>query len=152
MASSPKQKAKKRVLWSSAFLLGLATIFAFSSDPAPRAVSVAFAAILGVPFLLLSLFDLGSALRIESSGNFRASWPTLLLSELQGAFGAIGMAAGAFTVYHNVALWLVTPPGPRHHLLVIFILAGLLMVFVCFHFTYSAFVRPSKSDQGRDDV
>lgn len=144
MTSSPKSKAKKHVMWSLALLLGMAAIAVISDDRSAIAVSVAIAAILGAPFLLLSLIDLGKALRSESGGNFRASKATWLLTQLQAVFGAVCMAAAAFTLYQNIPAWFVSPAGFHRLLLAVWVVVAVLFVVVGFFFVYSAFARPRK--------
>ena len=152
MLSSATEKAQKRVFWSFVFLLALVAVFVSANDPSARAVSAAFAAILGVPFLLLSLFDLGRALKSEDNAGPRTSRLVWLLSQLQAAFGAVCMAAAAFTVYHNVLAWPVTPTAGGRALLAVFVVGGLLMVVAGFSFIHSAFARGRKSSAGKDDV
>src|SRR5690348_2896837 len=132
MTSSPTAKAKKHVMWSSAFLLSMAAVAVISNDRFVIAVSVAIAAILGVPFLLLSLIDLGKALRSESGGNFRASKATWLLAQLQAVLGAVCMAAATFTLCQNIPAWLVSPPGFHHLLLAVWVVVAVLFVVVGF--------------------
>jgi len=151
MTSSPKAKAKKHVMWSLAFLLGMAAVAVISNDRSAIAVSVAIAAILGVPFLLLSLIDLGKALRSESGGNFRASKATWLLAQVQAVLGAVCMAAATFTLYQNIPAWLVSPPGFHHLLLGVWVVVAVLFVVVGFFYVYSAFARPRK-DRSTEDV
>jgi hypothetical protein len=152
MTSSPKTKAKRRIMWSVAFLLGLGIVIAISNDRSVIGLSVVIAAILGVPFLFLSLIDLGKALRDESGGNFRATKSTWLLAQLQAVFGAVCMAAAAFTLYQNIPAWFASPLGFHGVLLAVWIFSAVLLVVVGFFYIYSAFAHPRRGQSGEGDV
>jgi hypothetical protein len=151
MTSSPKTKAKRRVMWSLALLFGLGAI-AISNDRSVIGLCVVIAAILGIPFLLLSLIDLGKALRDESRGNFRATKSIWLLAQLQAVFGAVCMAVAAFTLYQNIPAWLASPAGFHSVLLAVWVFSAVLLVVVGFFYIYSAFARPYKGHSGEGDV
>jgi hypothetical protein len=135
-----------------ALLLGLGIVIAISNDRSAIGLSVVIAAILGVPFLLLSLIDLGKALRDESGGNFRATKSTWLLAQLQAVFGAVCMAAAAFTLYQNIPAWFASPAGFHRVLLVVWVLSAALLIVVGFFYIYSAFARPHRGQSGKGDV
>lgn len=137
-------------MWSLALLLGTAAIATISDDRSAQALSVAVAVILGVPFLLLSLIDLGKALRSESGGNFRATKATWVLTQLQAVFGAVCMAAAAFNLYLNIPAWLVSPAGFHRLLLAVWVIVAVLFVAVGFFYVYSAFARPRKDQSAKD--
>lgn len=139
-------------MWSFALLFWLGTVIATSNERSVTGVSLAVAAILGVPFLLLSLIDLGKALKDENGGNFRATRPTWVLAQLQAAFGAVCMASAAFTLYQNVPAWFAAPAGLRRVLLAAWIFCGVLLVVIGFFYIYSAFARSHKGTSGRGKV
>ena len=139
-------------MWSLALLLGLGIVIAISNDRSVIGISVVTVAILGVPFLLLSLIDLGKALGDESGGNFRATKSTWLLAQLQAVFGAVCMAAAAFTLYRNIPAWFASPVGFHSVLLAVWIFSAVLLVVVGFFYIYSAFARPHKGQSGEGDV
>ena len=139
-------------MWSVALLLGLGIVIAISNDRSVMGLSVVIAAILGVPFLLLSLIDLGKALRDEGGGNFRATKSTWLLAQLQAVFGAVCMGAAAFTLYQNIPAWFAGPVGFHRVLLVVCIFSAVLLVVVGFFYIYSAFARPHRGQSGEGDV
>jgi hypothetical protein len=76
-----------------------------SNDRSAIAVSVAIAAILGVPFLLLSLIDLGKALRSESGGNFRmtatAAMPSKKANDHMTCFLALALGDDVMALVSN---------------------------------------------------
>jgi uncharacterized membrane protein len=139
-------------MWSVAFLLGLGIVIAICKDRSVIGLSAVIAAILGVPVLLLSLIDLGKALRDESGGNFRAKKSTWLLAQLQAVFGAVCMAAAALTLYQNIPAWFVSRSGFHGVLLAVWIFSAVLLVVVGFFYIYSAFTRPHGGQSSEGDV
>jgi hypothetical protein len=97
------------------------------------------------------LLDLGGALRNESVVASSKSWLTCLLSQLQAAFGAVCMAAAAFTVYHNAIAW-ASSTAQMRVLLAAYIFIGLLMVYVGFNYIRSAFASERKGGSGGANV
>jgi hypothetical protein len=151
LVTSPgKPKAVRRLVLSGVLLVGFVVVALVANDPSLRAVAIAFAAILGLPFVLMSSIDLGRVLRSESDGNVRASRATWLLSHVQAAFGAVCMAAAAYAIYHNVNLWRDGTADFHGAMLFIWIPIGLALILVGFNFIRTAFAPERREVPGND--
>jgi hypothetical protein len=151
VASQGKTKAVRRLVLSALFLVALVVVAVVANEASLRSVAIAFAAILGLPFVLLSSIDLGRVLRSESGGNFRASRTTWLLSHVQAAFGAVCMATAAYAIYHNVSVWRDGTAGFHGAMLFVWIPMGLALIVVGFNFIRTAFL-PERQKASRDDT
>jgi hypothetical protein len=136
---------------STLFAVGLVVEGVLDTDSPFGPVAIVSAVILGFPFVLLSLIDLGRVLRAEHKGDFRASKATWLLSQMQAGFGAVCMAAGGYAAYINLGAW---RNGARNFQGVISLLGipmGLLLILVGYQFIRSAFVA-ERSQVPRNDT
>ena len=152
MSSSARSKAVTRVILASGLIVVLMLLAFGAQDQSLAGLVVVFAVVLGIPFLLLSLIDLGRALRADAGGDFRATKATWLLTHLQAAFGAVCMAAAAFAVYQNLASWFGGTTDSHWVLVLAYVILGLGMVLVGFRFIYSAFVPDSSSRYRGNDA
>ena len=136
---------------SLALVFVLITIALGADDRSVVAVAIAFACFLGIPFLLLSLIDLGHILRAESGGDFNATIATRLLSHLQAAFGATCMGAGGYVVYDGVARLSQTVEFDTGALF-LRALTGIGIFVVGVGYIWSAFVPGRKEPGGGNDT
>ena len=142
MGVTPKSKAIRNITLSVAFLLMLFAASFGARSTQVAGVAITFAAVLGLPSLLLSLADLGRALKIEHAGNFRATAATRILSYYRAAGGAICIAASAYTLGRNIPELLnrtsaaVTLPMLR-------VVGGVALVLVGFMVIFHAFAKES---------
>jgi hypothetical protein len=149
VASSSKSRAVIRAFASFALLLVLGTIALGADDQSIKGVAAAFAVILGVPFVLLSLIDLGGILRVEAGGDYQATKAAWLLSHLQAAFGATCMAAAGYATYYNVTTWLNGTAKFHGAVLLLSVPMGVALIVVGIDYVWSAFV-PARPEGAND--
>jgi hypothetical protein len=131
---------------STLFAAGLVVEGVADPDSPWGAVAIVSAVILGFPFVLLSSIDLGRVLREEHGGDFRASTATWLLSQVQAGFGAVCMAAGAYSAYMGVRAWRGGVENWQEAIPLFGIPTGILMVLVGFQFIRSSFDPGRRND------
>jgi hypothetical protein len=102
MSVASKSRAIRNIFLSLQFLLPLAAVLVFAHDQSLVAVAAALAFVLGLPCLLLSIADLGRALKIEHGGNYRATFATRLLSYYRATGGAICISVALYTLFRNI--------------------------------------------------
>lgn len=139
--SVASKKAVRNIILSLAFLLALAAAAVVATPFA--GVAIASAVIVGVPCLLLSVADLGRALKIEHDGNYRATIATNLLSHYRAAGGAICIAAAGYMLFQNVRALVNGTSSSPIALQLLWLAMGALMVAVGFLLIIRAFAKES---------
>ncbi len=147
LKTKTKTKAIAKVIWSLLFLLALIVIAISDHDLA--SVSIGCALILGGPFLLLSLIDLGRVLKSLNGEDFRATKATWLLTQLQAALGAVCVAAGGFATYINFIAWFSGAANLSDIVHLIWIPMGILLVIVGILYIYTTFAVDRKDVSGK---
>ena len=147
MSVASKPKAIRNIILSVVFLLGLAAISLAVEDRSLVGVAVAFATILGLPCLLLSIADLGRALKIEHGGNYRATPTTRLLSHYRAAGGAICVSVAGYTLFQSVRALVNGTSTASIALQLFWVLLGIMMSVVGFLLIVRAFARESDDAQ-----
>jgi len=147
--SLPKQVIK--IALSMVLLVVLGGIAIVADDRSLSGVAIVFGFALGIPFLLLSLVDLGRTLRSRNNGNYKASKTTWFLSQLQAAFGSVSIAATAYGLYHAVSAWYNGSAEFNSVMLFIWVPTGLGMIVVGFHFIWSAFVPVENHEESYEN-
>ena len=143
MAVTPKLRAIRNITLSVAFLLMLFAASFGAHSAQVVGVAITFAVVLGLPSLLLSLADLGRALKIEHAGNFRATATTRVLSYYRAAGGAICIAASAYTLGCNIPELLNRTSAAPVTLQMLRVVGGVALVLVGFLVIFHAFAKES---------
>jgi len=126
------KKAIRNIILSLMFLLILTALSIAVPDGLFVGVAIASAVIIGLPCLLLSIADLGRALKIEHGGDYRATIAVNLLSHYRAAGGAVCISAAGYMLFQNLrALIKGTSTAPLA-LQLFWLILGLLMVIVGF--------------------
>jgi len=113
-------------------------------------VVLVFAALVGIPVLLLSLIDLGLILRAEHGGDYRATVTTRVLSHVQAGFGAVCMAAAGAVVYHHIRNYATDSAESQGAWVFLWVPMGILLALVGFSYIHSAFAPPTEETSGND--
>jgi len=146
--SLPKQVIK--VALSMALLIVFGGVAIVADDRSLSSVAIVFGLVLGIPFSLLSLIDLGKVLRSRNNGNYKASKTTWILSQLQAAFGSVSIAAAAYGLYRVVSTWHNGTAEFNGMMLFIWVPMGLAMIVIGFHYIWSAFA-PAETNMRSDE-
>jgi hypothetical protein len=147
MSIAPKLKAIRNIILSVVFLLALAAISVAAQDRSVVGAAIMFAVILGLPCLLLSIADLGRALKIEHGGNYRATGATRLLSHYRAAGGAICVSVAAFALFQNVRALISGSSDAPIALQLFWVLLGILFVLIGLLLIVRAFAKESNNEQ-----
>jgi len=147
VAQGSLHKQVTKVTLSTVLLVVLGGIAIVADDRSLSGVAIVFGLVLGIPFLLLSLVDLGRTLRSRNSGNYKASKTAWILSQLQAAFGSVSIAAAAYGLYRVVSAWYNGTAEFDSVMLFIWIPTGLGMIAVGFHYIWSAFVPVENNEE-----
>ena len=148
MSVAPKAKAIRNLVLSLAFLLLLLAVSLVVQDQSTVGVAIAFAVILGLPSLLLSVADLGRALKIEHAGNYRATAFTRLLSHYRAAGGAICIAVAGYTLFRYLPALINGTSAEPVTLQFARVVGGGLLAFLGFMIIVKAFAK--ESDESSD--
>ena len=152
MSVTSKPRAIRNIILSVVFLLGLAAISIAAQDRSVDGVAIAFAAILGLPCFLLSVADLGRALKIEHGGNYHATATTRLLSHYRAAGGAICISVAAYSLFQNVRALVNGTSNVPIALQLFWVLLGITMVLIGFFLIVRAFAKESDDAQGSNNT
>ena len=147
MSATSKTKAIRSIILSALFLVALAVISFVVQDRSVVGVAIAFAAILGLPCFLLSVADLGRALKIEHGGNYRATVATRLLSTYRAVGGAICVAVAGYALFRTVRALVNHTSTTPIALQLVWALTASLLVSIGFFLIVRAFAKESSSEQ-----
>jgi hypothetical protein len=146
--SVASKRAIRNILLSLSFLLALAVVSILAQDRSLVAVAVVFAFVLGLPGLLLSIADLGRALKIEHGGNYRATGTTRLLSHYRAAGGAICTSAALYTLFRNIQALLNGTSAQPVMFQLLLVLGGLAWAVLGVLLIVRAFAKESGGPSG----